>query len=175
VVTALAVIQTLLELGRIPARKFGCCRVPCEGEFRSCQDGFKSCQNGAGFDHAPFLECGYASTTPGFHKDEKNRNQNAGKGSVAVVLKVMISVATLFGFFRPQGCFVEEAFRGCVTTGKCSGLRNSCREMRALSPPLGIHATYSLAVGNCFAKVSGRASVFVEQGIQDAFSPCRVA
>lgn len=99
-VTALAVVQTLLELSRIPARKFGCCCIQCEGDFRSCQDGFKSCQDGTGFDHAPFPGCGYASTTSGFHEDEKNRNQSAGKGSVAVVLKVMISVATFFGLLQ---------------------------------------------------------------------------
>lgn len=74
-----------------------------------------------GFDHAPCPSCGYASTTSGFDTDEKNRNQSAGKGSVAVVLKVVISVATFLGFFRPEGRFVEEAIRGCVTNAKCFG------------------------------------------------------
>ncbi len=115
-----------------------------------------------GFDHAPCPSCGYASTTSGFDTDQKNRNQSAGKGSVAVVLKVVISVATFLGFFRPEGRFVEEAIRGCVTNAKCFGPEESCRELRGTFASVGKHATYSWAVGNLSVEVSGRASVFVE-------------
>ena len=129
-----------------------------------------------GFDHAPCPSCGYASTTSGFDTDQKNRNQSAGKGSVAVVLKVVISVATFLGFCRPEGRFVEEAIRGCVTNAKCFGPEESCREpeescrepeescreLRGTFAFVGKHATYSWAVGNLSVEVSGRASVFVE-------------